>query len=185
MEIGNLKISGAVAVVVVLALLLIIYVILTRQKCSLYSTGLHGMWNASPDFLEKAEISGMCIYIGEPYENGLSEKRKAYIIMYMGDTIIANKRIDITVKKGMHNLSPFAINSEICCDVEITESDMEDFEGVGTDDDTLGSRGIALDEIMPKDLEMYYDISANRIALKGTDENGDDRLYAELFKVPS
>jgi hypothetical protein len=151
-----------------LVLFVIIFIYLGWRTSQVYSNSISGMFSASPEFLEKAEISNMFLYVGEPFKNGpFTEKRYIYLVMHHENTIIANKQLEMEIKKSLNS---YIISNENKYNVRIYELD--------DDDDS----GVKFSDIMPENLELYFDITMGRMSLKGDDNDDDPKLYAELYK---
>jgi len=162
-------------VAVLVVFVLVLFYIFSKQS-DIYSESLTGFYNSSTEFLELAGIDGMYFYIGEPLDESTRtiEKRKAYFIMHDQGSIIADKKIIMTITKPT-SLQP--IQKEMKYTVEIVDE-----EEAALEDETESF--ISLDKIMPSEMELYHDITMNRVAFKGIDDKGNEKLYAELFKSP-
>ena len=173
----------AIVIIVFIALMFMI----ARSKQPLYNDVMHGMWRGGEDFLEKSDLSGMYIYIGEPYNNNpLKDTRKAYIIMHSGDNILVNKRIELEITKSiLETLSPFT-KTELEQKVKVLEYNADDGSDDSLDgivDESADTNQIPISDIMPEDLTMYLNMGTGRLSLKGNDpKTGEERLYAELYK---
>lgn len=186
-----MNIPQVISVVVVILVILVMFVVAAvRPKQKMYESIIQGMWKGGDDFLEKAELGGMYLYIGTPYNSGASsmtkELRKAYLIMHNEDAVLVNKRIDIEITKPLlSNINPF-VELELEREIKIKEfSGEEDALKLNTSgllNDQDNDSTIPISDIMPETQTMYLDLGAGRIALKGIDESGEEQVYAELFK---
>lgn len=185
-ELKMLQPIQIIAIVVIIFLALVFAI--ARSKQPLYNDVMHGMWRGGDDFLEKAELSGMYIYIGTPYESTLTkDKRKAYIIMHNGEDILINKRIEIEITKSLTDFMNPLVKTELEQKVCISEFDPEavdsDDKLSGIIDEADDSNQIPIREVMPENLTMYLNMGTGRLSFKGEDpKTGDDRLYAEMYK---
>lgn len=164
-------------VIVIIFILTLFY--FTSKQSDVYSESLTGFYNSSTEFLELAGIDGMYFYIGEPLDGGTrtTEKRKAYFIMHDQGSIIADKKIIMTLTKPSQTLLQ-PMQKEIKYTVMVEDEE----ESSAMEDETESF--IPLNKIMPTDLELFHDITMNRVSLKGIDEDNNEKLYAELFKSP-
>lgn len=188
MGLDNFKILSIVVVIVIIMIMVVLAA--GKPKKKLYNTIIQGMWRAGDDFLEKSDLGGMYLYIGEVYNSGAGsltkELRKAYLIMHNESSVLVNKRIDIEISKPLSsNFNPFA-ETNIERSIKISEySGAEDSLKLNTTDllpDEEGESQIPIKDIMPETQTMYLDLGAGRLALKGIDDDGEEQVYAELFK---
>jgi hypothetical protein len=93
-----------VPLIAIILVLVIIIIYFAYKWVATISTFLGGMWYADSEFCDKANISGMYLYIGSS-ESG--KVRNGYIIIYDDDTMIANTKITIEF-----SISTVKINSE-------------------------------------------------------------------------
>mgnify|MGYP003553409867 FL=1 len=108
---------NSVIVVVVIVLLFLGYCSYNNTKIN--GENLTGMWTGTDEFLEKAEIGGMFMYIGDEYKLG---KRKAHILMHDNGKVIASMNIDLHT--GQY-ISPI-YKKQITINATVTDADKED-----------------------------------------------------------
>jgi hypothetical protein len=125
----------SVIIVIVIVLLFLGYCSYNNAKIN--GENLSGMWEATDEFLEKAEISGMYMYIGDEYKFG---KRKAHILMHDNGKVIASMNVDLQTS---FYLSPI-YKKQITLNATVKESDSE------TDEE------LTVSEIMPEKVILTY-----------------------------
>lgn len=135
-----------------LIIILFIIIIYSQYKISnIYDNFYEGLWIAPDYFCEKVQIDGMMIYIG-PGDN----ERKCYIIMYSGNDVIFDKKINIKFKNKVSNL---LLNQKVY--------------------KTIYLEGDDISKVMPLVQNVELDLVEGRMTWYSTE---DDTIYAELFK---
>lgn len=179
---------GKTHVIVAMVIVLIVFVIAslaaTQQKNALYSDMLQGMWTGGGDFLEKAELSGMYFYIGEPYKTSWNEeRRKAYLIIHQDNALVYNSTVDLIIKRNVGTYINPTLSDEIERKIILTDKDPD------TDPDTeekllpdADTDSASINDIMPKQMTMFFDPRLPRLIFRGENDEGDDRIYAHFFK---
>lgn len=159
-----MQIQMQIQIYLIIVILLLIY--LTYTKITLYNESIAGMYVASEEFLKKAEIDGFNMFIGDGFLN-----KGAYFIIHKDEKLLANRKINIKFSPELMFYTP-VMQKEVCFKVTIDEEQTEDME----------TKTIPLNDIMPSEMDLYYDITMGRLSLKGLDPDGEEKLYAEMFQ---
>src|SRR5579883_541881 len=112
-----------ISLALILILILIIIVnVYTNNK--IFTDFIEGLWTTSESFASQAGIDGMMVYIGSNDSSKfISQERKAYLIMYSHDQIIANKKFNIIFKNPLTDfLNPFS-KQKIIKNIKLKEID--------------------------------------------------------------
>lgn len=150
-----------IGIVIAVVILIIFYIYVLVSKNNYLQSYLTGMWAATEEFLERAEIEGMFLQLGEQDKN----VRRAYLLMHDNNTIVTNRGFDMKFKSSpLQYLTP-----------QITES--IDYEVTLTD--TEVDENMPLEEIIPLILTLTLYPATNRMIL--TD---GETVYAEMYKTP-
>jgi hypothetical protein len=163
------------ALVLVIIIIIIYNVYITNMVCN---DLLEGLWTTSETFCAKAGIDGMLIYIG-PNENSWdprSQERKAYLVMYSNDNIIANKKFTMTIQGSiLDKLNPFA-KQKIYKQVYLHDPQPENVADQ-IEEEIEDVSQISLKKIMPLTQNVEINISEGQMIWKN-----DDTVYLEAYK---
>lgn len=168
---------------IVLALVLIIIIILfynsyiSNKICDDF---IEGLWIADDNFCSRSQIDGLMVYIG-PSESGWDPRcreRKAYLVMYSNDSVIANKKLNLTFQGSfIDKINPFSKQifykklylRDPDSDGDVSEQIEEEIEDVSM---------ISLKKIMPLVQNVEINISDGKMTWSGD----DGVVYADLYK---
>jgi hypothetical protein len=168
-----------IEIIIALILLIIIIVIYNaRENKKISNDILEGLWNGDENFCNKSQIDGMMVYIGPIISNGWDprcQERKAYLIMYANNSIIANKKFNIVLQESfLDKINPF-IKSNLYKTIYLYDESPEEQLEAEVDDISL----IHLSKIMP----LIQNMELNLITGKMTwSDPNDETVYAELYK---
>lgn len=176
---------------IVIVIIIILYNVYTNSK--IINDQIEGLWIADEDFCNRTQIDGMMLYIG-PIEsdwsnlsnnkqshvtlasiNPIYSERKAYLIMYSNDSIVANKKFNMVIQNSVIDLLPF-IKQNCYKKIQLYDTDESDeLSDKLQDEDDISC--IPLKKIMP----LTQSITINFAEGKMIWEN-NDVIYGEFYK---
>jgi hypothetical protein len=180
----SLQIAVVLAVFVILILVINVYI---RQQ--IYNSFIRGHWVANEEFCKKSDLDGMLLQIGP--SSGWWEERLGYLIMYGGGSIIINKRFNISIRGSILDyLNPYTNN------VYVKSLRLADFNEDGSicaidkpddimeiqDESVDDASNVRISKIMPPRLRAEIDIAKGQMIWYGPGNDGEDTIYAELYR---
>jgi hypothetical protein len=154
---------------IIIILLILLVTLVTTNHCKQTAhvdEYLQGLWIADEDFCNDSEIDGMLIYIGPETEG----YRRAYLIMYQNNAIIAEKKIHMHLSSYIPK-AWFA--SDIYYNIHIKDADVSELD----DDNAQSVSEIKLSSIMPNQMNLTLNLANGCMTWES-----DETVYAKLYK---
>ena len=139
--------------IIIVIILIILWYINMREIVTIYDEIMEGLWIANEEFCASSDIDGMLVFIG-PRIGYFSETRKVYIIMFAGNKIAVNEKIEIEISNPF--ILPILAN-KIQRQILIVSKNVE--------------------KIMPKSMTLTLNIGSGSMTWET-----EDTVYAELYK---
>jgi hypothetical protein len=136
----------------VLIIIVIIFMNCYQQSCVMCES-LRGLWIADEDFCDSAGVSGMMVYI---------DNDQAYIILYSGDTIVVEKKVDISYNNHIWQEFRPIPRGKLYRSLTLV------------DDDEL----LPVSDFMANEMLLCLDLTTSCMTWSGD----DDTIYAKLWK---